>query len=302
MVAQGVSAPSRRLLSATLWIVAFVLMVLTGGYQRRTGPTYPYRGEVELAGGTYAFELVRKGDSREGARLELPDPGEGYQGEVWWRRYPTGEAFQALPLHRENRDGRAVLWAQLPAQPAAGKLEYYVRLSGEAGELLLPGGSADAPQTVVLRCKNHVPLGLLLPHILVMFLSMMIGLRTALGALFLPRGLRALTAWTTAGLTLGGMILGPLVQKAAFGALWTGWPRGYDLTDNKTLIMWLVWLVALGVVLRWPDKLRRQRTAVIVASLVMLTVYLIPHSLRGSELDYEQLDRGVEASRAIETG
>ena len=41
---------------------------------------------------------------------------------------------------------------------------------------------------------------------------------------------------------------------------------------------------------------------VLAAGLVMTVVYLIPHSLRGSELDHEKLDQGVPASEAIGTG
>ncbi len=87
-----------------------------------------------------------------------------------------------------------------------------------------------------------------MPHIIFMFIALLVGVRTAVGAAFHPVGLRKL-AWTTLGLmTVGGMILGPIVQKYAFGAFWTGWPFGYDLTDNKTLIMWIVW-VGVAVVL-----------------------------------------------------
>jgi hypothetical protein len=34
----------------------------------------------------------------------------------------------------------------------------------------------------------------------------------------------------------------------------------------------------------------------------MLAVYLVPHSMRGSELDYSQLEEGVDPAEAIETG
>ena len=40
----------------------------------------------------------------------------------------------------------------------------------------------------------------------------------------------------------------------------------------------------------------------LIATIVMLVVYLIPHSLRGSELDYERLEEGVPAKEAIKTG
>ena len=76
-----------------------------------------------------------------------------------------------------------------------------------------------------------------------------------------------------------------------------------DLTDNKTLIMWVVWLAACAVVGLRPRRSEKAgRWAVVVALLIMMTVYFIPHSLRGSELDYEQLERGVDAEEAVKTG
>jgi hypothetical protein len=136
-----------------------------------------------------------------------------------------------------------------------------------------------------------------------MFTAMLIGVRAGLAALFSPYPMRRL-AWSSLGvMTVGGMMLGPVAQEYAFGAYWTGFPYGYDLTDNKVLIMWLLWLVACVTIgfRPKPDE-RRARWAVSLAALVMLVVYVIPHSARGSELDYEQLDRGVPASEAIETG
>ena len=35
--------------SVLLWIIAFILTVLTAAYQRMTGPTYPLSGEVNLS-------------------------------------------------------------------------------------------------------------------------------------------------------------------------------------------------------------------------------------------------------------
>ncbi len=107
-------------------------------------------------------------------------------------------------------------------------------------------------------------------------------------------------AWAALGLmTVGGLILGPVVQKHAFGAFWTGIPFGYDLTDNKTLLMWMVWLVACAVLSR-EDRRRVRRArgraaahgyasrrasatppgptgaaAVLLATVVMLAVYLV---------------------------
>jgi hypothetical protein len=80
---------------------------------------------------------------------------------------------------------------------------------------------------------------------------------------------------------IGGMILGPIVQKYAFGAYWTGWPFGEDLTDNKVLFSVLVWIAAIVF-----NRKKERRWLVIVATLVLFAIYMIPHSMRGSELDY----------------
>ena len=89
--------------------------------------------------------------------------------------------------------------------------------------------------------------------------------------------------WAAACLFLGGMVLGPLVQKYAFGTYWSGVPFGFDLTDNKTLLTMLVWLIAL-----WKGwSTRARRIWIIAAAVVLLLVYSIPHSVLGSELNYQ---------------
>jgi hypothetical protein len=188
----------------------------------------------------------------------------------------------------------------IPRQPAAGKIEYQLVLEAPDGVIRLPD-----PETgnAVLRFKDPVPLYVLLPHISLMFLSMVLGLRTGLAALFKPARMRRLAWITLSVMTVGGLILGPIAQKYAFGAFWTGFPYGYDLTDNKVLIMWLVWLVAcmfLGFRPRSRERLARAVTA--AAAAVVVVVYAIPHSAQGSELDWQEVDRGVPPAEAIKTG
>ena len=124
----------------------------------------------------------------------------------------------------------------------------------------------------------------------------------AVAAFLEPEKTRRL-AWVTLGcLTIGGLFLGPVVQKYAFGAYWTGWPVGEDLTDTKKLVMWAGWALAVAVLgLNRPINLG-SRVAVLFAITVMIAVYLVPHSVRGSTLDYEKLEEGVCAEDAIKTG
>ncbi len=169
----------------------------------------------------------------------------------------------------------------------------------------IPGDYRDDDGWIIIRFKDPVPVGVLIPHVVFMFFAILVGVRAGLGAAA-GRADTLRYAWVALGLmTVGGMILGPIVQKHAFGEYWTGWPNGYDLTDNKTLIMWLVWVVACAALaLARRDRVRAwiARAVVITATVVMLVVYLVPHSFRGSQLDYDQLDQGVDPAEAIESG
>ena len=117
-----------------------------------------------------------------------------------------------------------------------------------------------------------------------MFISLLLSIRAFFEAFKKePVVLKKYVILTFSSLFIGGAILGPIVQKFAFGAYWTGIPFGYDLTDNKTLIALVGWLIALIIVLK--DKMKARKW-VIGVFIIMAIVYLIPHSALGSSLDY----------------
>ena len=280
-------------IGALLWLLAVVLMFGTVVYQRRTGPTHPLRGSVETVVGPRDYRLVRSENTGTDARVTVPDPGSEWAGVLHWRRYRTEDPYERVEMRREAFD----LLAELPTQPPAGKLEYYAVLSGPSGEQVVP-----PDRTAVIRFKGAVPAAALVPHILLMFVAVLLGIRTLLEALAGRRGIRWMSWATLTCVGLGGMIMGPVVQKYAFGAAWTGVPFGWDLTDNKTLVMFLCWIAAVAVLgLRRPLT-PRGRWATAAAAGVMLAVYLVPHSMFGSELDYDQVDEGVDPSEAIGQG
>ncbi|WLT31035.1 hypothetical protein [Geothrix sp. PMB-07] len=290
------SAPSSPFRAALLWLLAALLMAATVIYQRRTGPTHPLRGTVSIQQKTIAYRLIRSEETVREARVALPDPG--VPGTLVWRRFPTQEPWTRQSMVHETKDGKAELAGYLPKQPPAGKVEYAVELGASGSAQRIPAGDP-----IVLRYKGPVSTALLISHVSMMFLAVFIGLRAGLGALFGTTAPRRLM-WITLGcLTLGGLILGPFVQKATFGAYWTGFPWGYDLTDNKTLLMWLAWaLAALVAGLRPQARDGRGRLAVLAATLAMAVVYLIPHSMRGSQLDYSKVKAGTNATDAVVTG
>lgn len=276
---------------ALLWVVAVVVMFSAAAYQRTTGPTYPLDGTAVVAGEELPYELIRSETTDRDARIAIPAPPAGFEGVVQFKRYGTDDPYVAVPMTRSGDS----LVAYLPAQPPAGKLAYSIDLLRGDDEVRIPDG-----EVVVMRFKDPVPLGVLLAHVFAMFFAMLIGVRAALAALFDPVQARPLTLTALALMTIGGMILGPIVLKYAFGMYWSGWPVGTDPTDNKTLAMWFSWIVAGGLFMIRPGVLSGlKRVVVILATAVMLAVYLIPHSIGGTELDYDALDRGVSLEEAI---
>jgi hypothetical protein len=277
---------SSRRVSAALWMAAFAVTVLLAVFQRATGPSYPLRGALQLAdGGELRYRLPRSSQGRDSLVISVPRPPGTDAAVLEWRRYPTDEPYRELSM-LPTADGR--LEAEIPRQPAAGKVEYVVRLAGADGGRVLPPG-----ETVVARFRDPVPAAVLVPHIILIFGSMLVSTRALLEVA--RRGTptaRGLIVVAMGLLICGGLVLGPVVQKFAFGAYWTGWPLGTDLTDNKTLWAFLAWLPATVAALAG----RRTRWTVVVGWAVMMGVFMIPHSLRGSELDWSQPSAVGEAA------
>ncbi len=289
------SRHASRWISALLWLLAFALMVGVAAYQRRTGPTHPMSGTARVPGeAEFAWSFLRSETTGIGAPVRIPDPGPDVEATLVWRRYPTEDPFSRVEM--APVEGERV--ARLPTQPPAGKVEYHVELASPG----IPPVRLPPGEDVVLRYKGAVPAAILVPHVLAMFLALVVGMRTILQALRSGRGLSSLAWATVVLLALGGLLLGPLVQWYAFGTFWTGWPLGGDLTDTKTLLMFGGWLVAAFALGRTLEAGWGRRALVLAAGGVTLAVYLIPHSLRGSTLDYTRTDAGEAPAAAITTG
>lgn len=324
-----------------LWFLAVLITLGAAVYQRLTGPTYPYRAKTVLDGQSISARLPRTSENVADCEVKLRGIPDDVGGYLEYMRYKTQDAWTRVPLERSQ----GALTASLPKQPAAGKLAYRVVLVKGDKEAVLSG---DKP--VVIRFKGVVPNWVLIPHIIIMFLAMLmstaaglaafgkksldwpklkllpglvlflvgigtpalviklvgmpslmmhsmllhlswmsfavaIGVGALLAALPIKVDYRRFANWTAVLIFIGGFILGPLVQKYSFGVLWSGVPLGFDLTDNKTLIAFVGWLIALFLM----RKGKPGRAGVAAAAVLLMVIYSIPHSVLGSELDYSKL-------------
>jgi hypothetical protein len=259
------------------WFLAIVITLGAAYYQRKTGPTYPKRMEVNINGQPCKLKLVRSLGLDEPSEVKLAIADTTVKAKLYFRRYPTKDEYQVTDFQFKENSGNIGFYASIPQQPAAGKLQYYFEISDSKGTSIY---MKETP--VVIRFKGGVPLYILLPHVLLMFIAMLFS--TLAGLMSIGRNplYRKYTVWTLVLFIGGGIVLGPIVQYYAFGEFWTGVPFGWDLTDNKTLIALIFWVLA---VIMNRKKERPQYTA--LAAIVLLLVYSIPHSMFGSELNYD---------------
>jgi hypothetical protein len=273
--------------SVLFWIIAIIITVLSAYYQRVTGPTYPLSGKILIDNQQIDYHLLTSHNSTDDCLIKIDIKDASISGFLEWKRFKTNDEITKVAM--TNSDG--ILSASLPKQPPAGKLQYRIILQKDNENFEIP----NEQKFVVIRFKDEVPLYILIPHIIVMFGAMLLSTRTGLEVFNKEPRLKIFTIWTIALLIIGGMILGPITQYYAFGEFWTGIPFGIDLTDNKTLIALIGWLIAAFAL----KKSSKPKWWIIGASVLVFIVFLIPHSVLGSELDYNKIDQNKPITKII---
>lgn len=289
-----------KLKSILWWFFAVIFTIVIARYQKMTGPTYPVSGKATLNGKEFRYSLIRSAENDKDAKIAVTISDTSIIGTISYKRFKSNDSITSAPMVRsidtayEHSFSNILnsitgkprtykldtnLTFMMPKLPAAGKMMYAIELQSGIEKVDL---RAKNNEFVVMRFKGPVPLYILIPHILAMFLGLLFSTRTAIEAMINGARTYKLALWTLGFLIVGGLLLGPVVQKYAFGAYWTGWPFGHDLTDNKTLIMVLAWVFAI-VKLRKDPK---NKFWPVIAAVMVLAVYLIPHSVLGSEIDY----------------
>ncbi|RLD81376.1 MAG: hypothetical protein DRJ15_04575 [Bacteroidetes bacterium] len=245
-----------------------------------TGPTYPQRESMEIAGKTTDYKLLRSWakEKEPGKQSTIPllefsgQKPDGFLARCEFRKNNTGDDWTTIEMIPEGDKMIAIL----PTQPPAGKLAYSIILYNSDSEFVL----TETP--VVIRFKDYIPGWIPLPHVLLIFVSLLFSTMAAVEALRRGNKVRIYALLAAVSMLIGGLIMGPFMQKYAFGEWWTGWPWGSDLTDTKTMAAFFVWVIAY-IVLRVNPK---NRFWPVFAAIVTLGVFVIPHSLLGSEFDY----------------
>lgn len=258
----------------TLWIIAVIITALSILYQNTTGPTYPKKGNIVFTGKQIDYKLDRSALINKDCPVKIYTNDSLIKGALIWKRYNTQDNESSKPMRFEN----GYLVAELPVQEKmAMKLQYYVQLS-----TLKPGtenvdqlGYVPDKSGVVIRFRGDVPFMIILLHIIFIFAFELMSLKTGMEFFRKEPKYKKYTFWTLGLAIIGGFLLGPAVQYYAFNEWWTGFPFGFDLTDNKMLIAFAAWVAALVAIY----KSKKPGYWVLGAAIITIGIFLIPHSV-----------------------
>lgn len=269
-------------------IVALLCTVVVLGASRRLTVTEPRdvrvtEGDVTLTHRTVT-EFFGPGQIRLEVRISVPG------GCRLYADYATAGS-DSVGTRGFIREGGNRMGVYLPPFRQGDKVRYRIRLVRyEGAEVRMPPGGG----WYTVRCKAHADRSVLIAHIVAMFvgfffmtlacLEAMRALRSGGG----KRGTMAATRWALLFTFIGGGPLGFILNRQTFGPVWEGYPFGADITDNKTMIMFLLWLVV--ALLAWGsfigrgearDRIgaRRFAWAIVACYAVSVVLFLIPHSI-----------------------
>ncbi len=278
-------------------IIALILTLVLATVSRRLSEREPELKVIEDGGvrieHTTVVEKIGGGDVDIQAEISTTEPVGNYKINLVYRIGKDDLIFSPMRPQKENP---GLFFGVIPSQPMRSKVYYYISVrDGEKNELTLPDKVNRLNSPFMIKFKGKVTPAVLIAHIIAMFVGIFFIFMVLFYDIDLLRGKDALkdvgnlSLLATFFIFLGGMPLGWWVTYQTLGVLWEGIPIGWDITDSKTLIIFLYWLILLylmkGTVFKKNSKLNvvgEKTLAVFVLMGVILSflLYLIPHSIQ----------------------
>ena len=265
------------------YILALLLTVLLLAIARRASTRHQEDITTNIDGVVLSHKTVTE-NFGDGPVVTLKSSDASRQRALVRFAEQIGGDYQTIEMTPEA----GVFSARLPTLEKGKKWFYHIDVIKD--NVLLTTLPADRDQFI--KFKGHISPLILIPHILFMFATIFFGMMAIFTSVDLARGkgdvkrsvLFVLLTFISA--FIGGIPLGIAVSAQTFGGSgWGGWPLGTDITDSKTEVLLLFWLVTL--ILSWKG-LKGQKlpisdslySALVIISLVVTFItFLIPHSI-----------------------
>lgn len=262
--------------------IALILTIGLLAIARRTSTRHSAEHFIQTGDIKASHRTITEAFNAEPALDVVVAPTSGLSAIAYYST-TKGGPYKADTLAMTNEGFSGVL----PVLEKGKKWFYHIDLL-KNGSIV---GKFPARGDQFIKFKGHVPVYILVPHIFCMFATVFLGLMTVFTAFDVVKGKGEIRKsvnyllWTTVFVFIGGFPLGYLVAYIAFGQGWSGIPIGWDITDNKTVILFLAWLITLILARKGIKEAKiaisnKTYFALTIASLVVsIIIFMIPHSI-----------------------
>ena len=270
-------------------IISIIVTLVALSVARRVSTRRPIDASIERDGVVMHHRTVTEQvGSGEPLLSVTAEPESGSEAVVEFGRPGVG-GFQRI---RMEHVGGGRYDARLPDLGKGARWKYAIAvIRSDGASIRLP---ENPEKYFLIKFKGTVSKVVLVSHVLFMFGSFFCMVLGFLGAIRILKGLEGKQSTVNAGRWvlllsfIGGWPLGFVLNYQTFGVLWEGYPFGYDITDNKTQLMFMLWLVSLFLVRgsfigRGEDKdllgARAFAWAIIASFIASFALFILPHSI-----------------------
>jgi hypothetical protein len=275
-------------------LIAFIFTLVLLVFARKTTTVQSVHKTVEKSGILIDHNTVPKKVGEGDAVIPVKVIGAN-EVKLFYRI--GEEELQAVDMGLKE-GGNDVFVAFIPYHKKGTQAWYYIEAQKQIGDtkltVSLPDKNSPNFKPILLKFEGNVPPYVIISHVFCTFSAVLFSVLALFSAVDLKRGKSTLkksvifSLFAFIFLFIGFFPLGWTLNYFAFGSLWEAFPFGSDVTDNKSQIVFLSWLVTLflvkGTILgKNPSKnLVSEKTysfMVIISFVVTVVMYLIPHSI-----------------------
>jgi len=275
-------------------LFAFIFTLVLLGFARRVTMVRSVHKTVEKSGIMIDHNTVPKKEGEGDAQIPVKVIGAN---EV--KLFYKIEEREFRSVDMTPKEGKSdVFVASIPHHKKGTKAWYYIEAQNQIADkeiaVTLPDKNSPNFKPILLKFEGHVSPYIILSHVFCNFAAIFFSVLAIFSAVDLKKGKSTLkksvlfSLFAFIFLFIGFFPLGWALNYFTFGSLWEAFPFGTDVTDNKSQITFLFWLVTLllvkGTILgKNPSKNlvseKTYSTMVIISFVVTVVMYLIPHSL-----------------------
>lgn len=179
---------------------------------------------------------------------------------------------------------------EVPADTLGERNYYYLEAeNGKGNRVVLPESADDTFDSEYdyfqIRYEGKATFILLLAHIMLMIMAFFLLIHALYYAMnYLLTGERETAIFRSVNIAtitffITGFPIGCVIEKQVLGNYWEGIPFGWDITDSKTLIILVIWVILIWLQSKKKISVRNYAKWVIINTIITIGLFMLPHSI-----------------------